>query len=233
MLPAVRAVCSLCVLMVMLLSCRFVPLTMCTNDDFSTSHQAPSACFAQNGKHDVATVIRCSARAILSSAACLLVSIGAACMLVTRAWLRLHTLCSHTFFRECTNILCMHWHGTALIVLLAVAPLAASKHASKWTPWSTLSRLWVVSRSPHTVAQASNTTKQLLSAHSATRPQSWHGVFNTLWCQEAYTFNTSLYYYSLFAVRHCACPLSRLLRRVYPCCISGCWCSICTIFPLG
>ncbi len=167
--------CTRCVLMLTSLSCRFVPLTMCTNDDFSTSHQAPSACFAQHVTHDVTAVNRGCVLALVSSTACLLANISAACMLVTSAWPHSLTLCSNSLFEERIYISCMHWHVMVLVVLLAVAPLAASK--------STLSRLCrgVVSVSPSTGTQASNTTKQLLSAHCATQSRSWHsGVFATL-----------------------------------------------------
>ena len=169
-----------CVLIVMSIkfSCRLVVLTVCTNNAFSTSqsHQpeAPSACFAQHVMHAVATAIRGSARALVSSAACLLaVNISAACVLVTCAWPRSRTLCSNDFFEECIDVSCMHWHVTVLIVSLAVAPLAAWK--------LTLSRLCAVSVSPRTVMQASNATKQLSHVYCAPRSRSWHdGAFSTL-----------------------------------------------------
>ncbi len=181
------ASCARCALIVTSLSCRIVglpprPLTVCTNDDFSTPHQAPPACFAQHAINAVATVILGSARALVSSAACLLAvnigGFGAACVLVTPAcaWpphSLAHVLCANTFFEEYIDISGMHWHVTVLIVLLAVAPLAASK--------STLSRLCAVSVSPRTVMQASNTNKQILSVHCARRSRSWHdGAFSTL-----------------------------------------------------
>ncbi len=165
----------------MSLSCRG---SMCTNDDFMTSHQASSACFAHHFMHDIATVICGSVRALLSrsSAACqcLIVNIviRAACVLVVYAWPP-HALIlySNTFLEECINISGMQWHVMELVVPLAVAlpRLAASK--------SMLSRLCrdAVLLLPRTVMQAFNTSKQVLSAHSARRSRSWHdGVFSTL-----------------------------------------------------
>ena len=171
---------------------------MCTNDDFSTSPQTPSACLVQHVIHDVATAVLGTACAFVSSAACLLVNIGAACVLVTSCAWPPHslTLCSSTFFEEVIDISGMPWHVTVLIVVLAVAPLAALK--------STLSRMCAVSRSPRNVSgmQVSYTTNQLLRAHCATQLRRWHGVLTTLWCHEAYTMS-----YSLRAVCHCPCPL--------------------------
>ncbi len=158
---------------------------MCTNDDFSTSPQTPSACFGQHVIHAVAIVIRGTACAFVSSAACLFVNIIAALasVLVTCAWLHSLTLCSNNFFEEVIDISGMPWHVTMLIVLQAVAPLAALK--------STLSRWCAVTRlgSPRTVSgmQISYTTKQLLRAHYNTQLRRWQGVFTALWCHEVST----------------------------------------------